>query len=302
MRRSETAAVLDLGTNTFHLIIAEKSAVEYTVLHHEKQFVHLGKEGLGHLSDPAIQRAMKTLFDFHSKVKTYAPQKLKIVSTAALRRADNASFFLQKIKEELGWDVDIISGDEEARLIHLGVVHTLENLPDEFIIMDIGGGSTEFIHSKNKQILWKYSFDLGVTVLSPFHTKDPITTFEKKSLFGFLQERLQPLLEYIQNIKSPVALVGASGSFNTLRSMTNTTSRQISIENFEVLRKSLCHSTLQQRMQMKGLPNARAGYIVTACLLIDFVLDVLQSSCIFVSPAALKEGILWELFHSSKSN
>ncbi len=295
---SKKIAVIDLGTNTFHLLIGRCDGQRIHILHKEKQFVHLGKQGLGYLTEDAMQRGLKTLTHFKRVTHGYKPEDIHLSGTAALRSAENAGVFIERVRHMLGWNIRIISGLEEARLIHRGIYGGDDELPGDALIMDIGGGSVEFIHSRHRILQWAQSFDIGISVLKAFHSSDPLNAKDRKKLSGFLYSQLTPLSAYLsENRLAPIRLIGASGSFDTLYDMIAPADGRlhISLPEFRSLFDRLMGSTLEERLEMRGLPAPRAVYIPLAMMLVDEILSLCGSPAIYVSPNAMKEGILYEM-------
>ncbi len=294
--------IIDMGSNTFHLLIAVLQQDELAVLHKEKTFVHLGEGGLGHLTGAAVKRAMQTLTRYKKIALQYPSASIRLYATAALREADNTAEFISMVEQELGWKVDIISGREEARLIYKGVLSASRTLPGEGLIMDIGGGSVEFIHFRDGGMKWSNSYDIGANVLEQYRYSDPLDKDDINSILRFITAKLTPLKQYIaQHAARPLPLIGASGSFETLASMVSPSNpaSQIAPSTFEELYERLLPTTLEERLQMEGLPEKRAGYIVLAMLLCKYVLSLTKSREILISRGALKEGAMWELLRES---
>ncbi|MCC6689956.1 MAG: phosphatase, partial [Bacteroidia bacterium] len=158
-------AVIDLGTNTFNLLIAELLAAgKYRILYNTKLPVKLGKGGINknQLLPDAMERGINALNDYKNIIAQYNVAKTYAFATSAMREATNSNEFIKRI-HELGISVDVISGDREAELIYKGVRLAIDIGEQHVVVMDIGGGSTEFIIANNKQILWKKSFLLGVS-------------------------------------------------------------------------------------------------------------------------------------------
>ena len=205
-------------------------------------------------------------------------------------------------------EVRKISGDEEATLIYLGVRQAVSLTDQPVLIMDIGGGSTEFIIADHSEIHWKQSFPVGASVLKQkFHHHEPISTSEINALNNFLTEKLQPLITQLSNF-SINHLVGASGSFDTFAAMVahqfysfnaleGKTSFEIPLQNFHAIYQQLIQNNLQQRLEMKGMISFRAEMITVAAILADFVIQKFNIQQITQSAYALKEGVLWNILH-----
>ncbi len=293
--------VIDLGTNTFHLLISEKDADgNLTDLLRERVFVKLGDEGIETIGDAAYRRAIQTLDDFRKLLDDYEVSKVKAIGTAALRTATNGIEIIEKIRSETGIEVNLIPGDEEARLIHLGVVQAVPLNHENGLIMDIGGGSVEFILANDREVIWSESFPIGVSVLyRRFHKTDPISREEIFAIEQFLKDMLQPLIGILQTHKTSL-LIGASGTFDVLESMLqnqriSSIHSILSVQDFFPLHEQFLKTTLDERFKMEYLPESRAELIIVALILIRFILSQADFRQISVSAYAMKEGILSEM-------
>ena len=144
-------AVVDIGTNTIHLIIAEiLENQKFTVLKKVSKFIRIARDGTDPISEESIQRALYCLHDYSEIINQYACEVVEFIGTEALRSATNKDEILLRIKDVTGYDVRIVSGDEEAQFIYLGSKMALPEMEGNFMIMDIGGGSVEFIIANQK--------------------------------------------------------------------------------------------------------------------------------------------------------
>jgi len=304
------AAVIDLGSNTFHLLIAEKKADSdwgFEVLYKKRYFTALSEGGLDIIKPEAMQRGWSALHDMKEVLDNYSPEVMKIIGTASLRNAANSNIFIQKANEICNCSIDIISGIEEADLIARGTCLIPALRSGSHLIMDIGGGSTEFIFMQDGQVRYRNSFNIGVGVLHHlFHYQEPISKTEALALKNHLSEILQPLLDLI-SVFHVEKIVGASGSFEVLQSMkglnTDVPGLIDTISAADALK--MIHHTislnLEERDKLKGLPKERVKLIVVAFLLMEFIIQRLQIKEIIVCPFAIKEGVLSKLMGLSHS-
>lgn len=295
-----TFAVIDLGTNTFHLIIAQSTIGGYKILHRERVFVRLAEGGIQTIGEGALQRGLQALESFRKLLKSYEVQQVRAFGTAALRTASNAAQFTATIQSTLGIEIEIIDGLEEARLIHLGVREAVTLPAQPSLIMDIGGGSVEFILCDQTKVFWSQSFPIGVAVLlKQFHHQDPIASKEIEALDQYLIETLSPLSDQIA-IYHPQTLIGASGTFDVIETMVGADRTQVltdglDIAVFDPIYQRLITSTLAEREAMNDLPRDRADMVVVAMELIRVVLHLAPITHLLISPFALKEGALAEM-------
>ena len=297
-------AVLDLGTNTFHLLIAEQNAVgQWQTLVREKRYVKLAEEGIERIGAAPFARGLAALQSFKIHLDQFAvpPSAMRAFGTAALRTADNAPEFLDQVFALTGIRPESIPGDREAALIYLGVRQAVPFPDNRVLIMDIGGGSVEFIIADRTQVRWQQSFPLGVAVLyREFHHEDPISTPEINRLEAFLEEALADLWQAIEEFPVPT-LVGASGTFDVIDLFVLDPATKaelygyIELSAFEPLYNVLVNSTLEERRALPKLPEERVEMVVVAMILIRKVLDRAGIREIYTSAYALKEGMLAEL-------
>lgn len=294
-------AVIDLGTNTFHLLITDaKNDGTFVQIHRERHFVKLGENGVAEIGPAPYQRGINTLSAFKRILDENEVRQVRVFGTAALRTAVNGADFVREVKQKIDLDISLISGDEEARLICLGVRQAVPFSEEKVMIMDIGGGSVEFIIADEKDIFYAQSFPIGVSVLrSEFHKTEPVAPSEIHALQIHLTKVLHPLDEALK--KYPVRnLIGASGTFDVLENLLekeeeNNLYSVLNSENFYPLYRRLLTTRLDQRMHMPGLPPDRADMIIVALILIDYILKLARIEKITVSAYAMKEGMLAEM-------
>ncbi len=294
-------AVIDLGTNTFHLLIAAfDEDGQLVVSQRERVFVKLAEDGIGIIKPMAFQRGIDALLLFKKTLSLHPPDRLKVFGTAALRTAKNGQEFIDKIFELTGITIDLISGAEEARLIYMGVKQVVDFNAQHQLIMDIGGGSVEFIIANNEGVKWSQSFPIGVAVLyHHFHKSEPISPTETAQLIKHLAAVLPPLTKALSQF--PVnKLIGASGTFDVLedkivKQREHPHRSSITVENYLPIHHQIIQLDQIERLMLDDLPASRADMIVVALLLIKQVIDFAQIDEIVISSYAMKEGMLYEL-------
>lgn len=320
-------AILDLGTNTFNIFIADLFPfqqtselpgdrgknwwIDFKKLYKSKIAVKLGEGGIDTnvIAEAPFNRGISALKMHKKRIEEFSVEKVIAVATSAIRSASNGIDFIRSAKEATGIEVQVISGDREAELIYYGVRSAVSMSSTPSLVIDIGGGSTEFIIGTNKEILWKQSFLLGAArLLEQFKPSDPITREEIHQLEQHLEQNLQPLYNAIQ--KYPVAeLIGSSGSFDSLAEMIgyrfyNTdvlkgkTEYDFNLDDCEKIYEMLRKSTTEERLSMKGLARMRVDMIVVSVVFICFIMQRLNLKKMRLSTYSLKEGVLWELIHS----
>lgn len=296
--------VIDLGTNTFHLLIVEVNDHDEVIeIFRERIFVKLAEDGIEKIGKKAYSRGLRALSHFHKTLLNHQVKNINAFGTAALRTANNGAEFITDAKSESGISIQLIPGSEEARLIHVGVTQAVEFGDEKGLIMDIGGGSVEFIIADKNEVFWAESFPIGVAVLhNNFHQEEPISLEEIRVLHTHLEQTLQPLFEILINHKT-TCLVGASGTFDVLENVLPNTqktklSATIQVENFHPIYQKILTMNMEERRADRSIPTTRADMIVVALILINFIIKKAEIEKILVSAYAMKEGILWEMRNS----
>lgn len=299
-------AVIDLGTNTFNLLIAEKQPDNtFKKLFNTKIPVKLGEGSinLGFISDIPFQRGINALKTYKTYLTEYKVQETYAFATSAIRSASNGNDFVSQAKIHTDINISVIDGKEEAELIYYGSKMAVEMGESISLIMDIGGGSTEFILANNSTIFWRESYLLGAArLLEKFKPSDPITSTEINEFNNFLRKELGSLFEAI-HLNKPQSLIGSSGAFDSIVDMIgeefNTTilnesqtEYQIDLTNYKFISHKIKKSNINERRQIKGLIEMRVDMIVISVLLIDFILSELNLNNIRVSTFSLKEGVI----------
>jgi exopolyphosphatase/guanosine-5'-triphosphate,3'-diphosphate pyrophosphatase len=300
-------AILDLGTNTFNLLIAEKGKDGLPVFIYKKELpVEIGKGGIhkGHITAEATERAIKALHIHNKTIAEHGIEKVYAFATSAVRDADNGKEFVERMRIETGIEIKIVSGEEEAGWIYEGVKHASVLSDKTSVIMDIGGGSTEFIIANHHKVFWKKSYPLGVTRLYEiFFPSDPMSDEKKKEVETYILNKIGDMIEAAAKYK-PIELIGSSGSFDSFAEMlisragSNEKANNgydYSLKEFEKLYDDLLVSTLDERLKMKGLITMRAPMFVYSAILTKLALDKLSIHKMILSHYALKEGIAGHL-------
>lgn len=289
-------AIIDLGTNTFHLLIVESNNKnEFSELYRERLFIQLAEKGIETIGDEAYNRALNAMLHYSEIINKHQIANVTALGTAAMRRASNGKALISEIKDKTDIQIQVISGDEEARLICQGTRLAVPMTEQPVLIMDIGGGSVEFIIANSKKQFWAQSFPVGVAVLfNQFHKSDPITRDEAKSIHKHLSEVLMPLVRQVINYEFE-ALVGASGTFDVLENILikekeNQKYSSIGGRDFFKILKQWEYSTLEERLAHPDIPDNRAKLIVVAFNLIEFILQLTGIENIWISQYAMKEG------------
>ena len=307
-------AIIDLGTNTFHLLLAEATEKgNYNIIHRDRMAVKIGKDGInqGYITDEGLDRALSAIQSFRNTIDEHRIKSIYAFGTSAIRNAKNCEDVLEKIKTTTGIDCSVISGDVEAEYIYQGVKYSLDMSKEKSLIIDIGGGSVECILGNSQQIFWKESFEIGAQrLLEEFHKHDPIIKEELLSLDQHFEKKLVSLFDALRRYPANV-LIGASGTFDTLSDIfcyqnnINKTDEQmetpLTIEGFCTIYAELISKNREQRMQIPGMIEMRVDMIVVACCLVRYILSKYSFSRLRVSAYSLKEGVLASFIETPRS-
>jgi exopolyphosphatase/guanosine-5'-triphosphate,3'-diphosphate pyrophosphatase len=296
-------AVIDLGSNTFHLLIV-KLGDDHTfeTTYRERVFTGLSDGGIDVISNEKLAFGLETLRHFKNRLDEHEVMEVKVIGTAVLRKASNRQIFIDEATKILNAQINIIDGQKEAEYIYKGIMLLPVLRVGTHLIMDIGGGSTEFILVSEGKKLWSESYTLGVGVLhNLFHHDEPIA---KSSLLA-MKEHVHTTLKDMQDILNTYNiefLIGASGSFEVLQSMTSkeiddNSISAISMEEFEEIYSIIVNTNYEERVKLPGLPLERVKLIVVGIALKKIIADLVKPSKIVVSPFALKEGVLSDMIN-----
>ena len=221
LNNNQRVAIIDCGTNTFNLLVKEKVEGKWKTLFKTKLPVKLGAGGFSEnvLMPNRMARGLDALYSYKNVIDSLEVKDVRVFATSAVREASNGNEFVSKVKKHLNFDMEVISGDREAELIFKGVVQTTEEIKEDYLIMDIGGGSTEFIFVRDQKPLWSKSYLLGVSRLhGMLNPASRINQDDVHRLRAHLNNELQDLISFLK--ENPVrVLVGSSGSFDTLFDM-----------------------------------------------------------------------------------
>ncbi len=305
-------AIIDMGTNTFHLLIAEADERGYHIISRDRLAVKIGMGGInqGIITEEGMHRALLAMQSFKNTMEQSGITKVFAFGTSALRNARNGDEVVRKIKELTDIDVNIISGDKEAEYIYMGVKAALHMEHEKSLIIDIGGGSVEFIIGDNDQIFWKRSLEIGAQrLLEKFHKSDPIRSDEIEALNVYFEEVLVPVFDALK-IYQPGVLIGSSGTFDTLSDIFCIThdihkspeeiETPLSIPGFYEIYRELIQKNRAERMNMPGMIEMRVDMIVVASCLIRYLLEHHAFKRIRVSTYSLKEGVFASMISEMK--
>lgn len=298
-------AVIDIGTNAIKFHIAERDLNRKwkTVL--DKAEVRRLGEGLqrqNQISDAAIERNASAIGDLVKLAHKMGVEEILAIGTMALRTAENANKFIKLVKEKCGITVEIISGEEEARLSFLGV-QSSSIIPDgEFVIFDIGGGSTEFIYGAENQIDHRKSLNIGVIRITENILKsDPVTGEECEMAYQSIDE-IFAVLPVQKKIKS---LIGVGATLTTLGAMKSELpfdqiddihGSELSLNDVEKQISLLKSKTISERKKIVGLDPRRADVILAGSMIVKSAMNKFGVACVTISDRGVRHGLLIDRF------
>jgi exopolyphosphatase / guanosine-5'-triphosphate,3'-diphosphate pyrophosphatase len=316
MANTENIAIIDLGTNTFNLLIAEVGERdEFTIRGKFKEPVKLGEGGInaGHITEAAFERGMSALGKFRKLIDSAKVSQVFAIATSAIRSADNGEQFIARAREEASVEVRPINGNMEASYIHEGVKNGV-HLPvgEHVLLIDIGGGSTEFSISLDRQALLLRSLRIGAArLLEKVSPHDPIKAGERKELRQLIQKTAGDLVEELHEFDLHL-LVGSSGTFETIASIIAyengdslsaeaLNGYRFSADAVHKLGKRLRKATRKERLNMDGMDPLRVDMILMGVEILEYLLDHLPIETLMVSGNALKEGILFRYLKDKRN-
>lgn len=308
-------AVLDLGTNVFNMILCEFTQQgEYRLVKEYKCAAKLGAGGLsdGLIAPVAFETAVEALEKIMGVIEEAGgADKIVPYATSAVRDASNGLEFAEYLNRKFGFQIRIIPGEREAELIFKGIMESVGCLRgadgrfatgENALMLDIGGGSNEFIITDGVQILWKRSFPIGMARMrEKFNYQDPIPPQVVEEFEQFNNDVLQELWEQVERYR-PGIFIGSSGSFDTFKDLIfncgyrELPSIELKMEDLANLNDVLLASLAQERMQMPGMVPIRVDYIVLASVFVQFVLHKVNPRIVYQSSYSLKEGGMKEEF------
>jgi exopolyphosphatase/guanosine-5'-triphosphate,3'-diphosphate pyrophosphatase len=302
-------AVIDLGSNTFNLLIGEIRDGKLNPAVNLEFPVKIGMGGMidNTITDAAMQRAIVAITQFKSYIDRFEIKDIKTLATSAIRNANNGDVLVRSIKESLGIDIAVIDGDEEAQYVYFGACKSFKLPEDEVLVMDVGGGSAEFIIGRKDTIHWKKSFDLGaVRLLEKFTPSNPIELNEIQQLVDYIKLEIGPLIEVLKYYPLKT-LVGTAGSFETLVDVVindlhvipislSRDAFEINLKEFELFKEIIVTSTIDQRGKLKGMVDFRVEYISMATILISTIIELAGIKRLICSNYAMKEGAIYSMY------
>lgn len=293
-------AAVDIGSNSVRLSIAEVRGGRLIPLHQDREVTRLG-EGVfkdGNLDPQAMARSLKVLLRFRRTVQSYAVERMRVVATSALRDSNNARVFAEWVKSATGWNLEVISGLEEGRLIHLGVIANLRSRPARLLLIDLGGGSCELTLSTKGHIQEIITLPLGaVRLTQEFIRRDPPGKDEMKRLHEFIAEETAriPRKLFHSGVSVAIATSGTAAALAGAAQALKLARSQVSRAAMAKLARRLAKLTQRERAAIKGINSKRAEIVIAGAAVYARILEVCGLRGFRYSPLGLRDGILAQM-------
>ncbi|HEX2384563.1 MAG TPA: Ppx/GppA phosphatase family protein [Acidimicrobiales bacterium] len=305
---SAPLAAIDIGTNSIHLVIARPTGNNrFEVVDREKEVVRLGSGSgdMKRLAPEAIERGIDTLGRFRRLVDSHGAE-LHAVATSAVREAENRSEFVRRARDEAGVPVSVISGAEEARLIRLGVLQAVPAYDQRHLLVDIGGGSSEFVVGEGNEVLGARSLKLGAIRLTErFGLDRPVRRKTLEECRQFIRSYLTQVTRMVRPLGFDIA-IGSSGTIVNVAEMVRAARGEAPMLQVsgavidagglrDVVKALLDADSVEERLQVPGLDARRADIVLGGALVLEQTFAALAIDEMIASDFALREGVLLDV-------
>ena len=308
-------AAIDIGTNSVHVIIVQvRPDRSFEIIDREKEMVRLGSGGLGgrSLTEPAMLAALQALGKFTRLAESHDVDEIVAAATSAVREADNGREFLNAIRQRTGIQVRVISGTEEARLIHRAAVYGVDVSGGAAVVIDIGGGSVELTQGTGARTHVAQSLKLGVIRLTEqFIRSDPLNRRDERQMVSHITETIAPTVEKIVG-RGFDRVIGTSGTILSLGALAvgegravgsdDLRSRRVSAKQIRRLRREVCALDLAGRLRLPGLDPRRADLAAAGSILLDTVLRQIGAVELTLCDLALREGLALDYLSRNRAH
>jgi len=306
-------AAIDIGTNSFHLVVVKiKDSTRFEIVTQDKEVVRLGSgsSDMKMLKPDAMDRGIDTLRRFR-QIAEISQAPIRAVATSAVREALNKEDFIRRASEEAGVAIQVISGFEEARLIYLGVLQALPIFDKKILLIDIGGGSTEFLIGKEGEVIEANSLKIGaIRMTNRFLGEDPIDLKSVKQCRQYVKAYLNPMTREVRKHGFESA-VGSSGTILNIAQMVQvmrqeTPTRHLSnflftrSELAEVVKTLVKADTLKKRQKIEGLDAGRVDIILGGAIILEQAFEEMKIEAMTVSSFALREGVIFDSLQKAR--
>lgn len=305
-------AAIDLGTNSVHMIVCRiRPDLSFEVIDSEKDMIRLGAGGLGGrtLLDSSMAVAMQTLSKFRRLAESHGVDEIIAAATSAVREATNGADFIAAVQRDVGIRVRVISGTEEARLIHQAAVYAVGVGAAPAVVIDIGGGSTEITLGTAARMQLGRSFKLGaIRLTEKFSKSDPLAGRDERRLVKHVRRDTGPFLRQVVK-RGFQRVIGTSGTILALGTLaagrhgaSDTRNLRVSARSLHRLRKELTERTMDERLKMPGMDPRRADLSVAGAVLLDTLIESLGAEEFTLCDFALREGLILEYIQKNQAH
>lgn len=296
-------AAIDVGSNSVHMIVCRiRPDMSFDVIDREKDMIRLGATSLGGraLSAAAVTQAMQSLVKFKRLAESHGVEEIVAAATSAVREAKNGGDFIRRARREVGIRIRVISGTEEARLIHMAAAYAVGVGRHRSVVIDIGGGSTEITLGTSLRLDMSRSFKLGALRLTErFGDADPLSRRSERRLVRHIGKEAGPFLRQLK-ARGFERVIGCSGTICSLgtlavgrrRPTDDVRNLRVAARDLHRLRQRLTPLTVAQRVAIPGLDPRRADLSAVGAVLLDTLIDHLGAAEITLSDFALREGLV----------
>ncbi len=296
----DVIAAVDLGSNSFHMVVARRSNGEIIILDRIREMVRLGAglDAQGRITEEAAEVALACLGRFRERLAALEAGQVRAVGTNTLRRARRRAGFLRRARKALGHPIEVISGVEEARLVYLGAAHSLPTQAGRRLVVDIGGGSTELIVGEGYEALRLESLYMGCVSSSERFFPDGAVSaegFSEARLFA--RRELEPVRKAFrqQHWQQAVGTSGTIRATGRVLRLLGVTGGEITRAGLEVLRERLLAAGNMARHDLPSLSEQRAPVYPGGLAVLTEIFAALQIETMVPAEGALREGLLWDL-------
>ena len=306
-------AAIDIGTNSIHMIVVNvRPDLSFEVIDREKDMIRLGAGGLDgrSLTTTAMSAALQTLTKFKRLAETHKVDEIIAAATSATREAENGGDFIAEVDRQTGIRIRVISGTEEARLIHLAAGYGVDVGGSTAVVIDIGGGSVEVTLGTATQLTLGKSFKVGVIRLTErFVKSDPLSERDERRLVKHLNHELGAHLDQVA-MRGFDRVIGTSGTILSLGAVAlsdggdrleDLRNRRVSAKALHKLRKRLTQFNIEERLAMPALDPRRADLSVAGSVLLDTIIKRLGAEEFVLCDLALREGLVLDYIHRNSS-
>jgi exopolyphosphatase/guanosine-5'-triphosphate,3'-diphosphate pyrophosphatase len=301
-------AVIDLGSNLTKLVVA-KNTLPLKVVHRSVYDTQtLKRAPKGYFSEESIDFLEKDIQKILNVILQFPHSEILGIATSAFRTRSNGQEVLERLNQKFGTKIEIIEGQREAQLIFDGAIVSVPQVEFPTLVMDIGGGSTEFIIGNENGILWKHSFDFGSTAITHgIELQNPLSAENIEEITERIQFHLPELFEKIEEFQ-PVSFIGTTGAFESFAQLLQTekgvfhpvkSGYKFDVDPLIPLLETIISSTQHERQKMEGLNPLRVPTIHVAAVIFRYVFEHVYISDYFLSLGDVKEGLVLERLHNS---